>query len=124
MPKEARLVRLSSVEPRNRELIDLCKREPRIVIQLAKKFWYFYLKRFIPDAVIDGHSEYVRFITVGRSRTGSNLLRGSLMSHSRIILFGASVIRSFLFKALFFGHLFIYQGSKKLKRITLPFSYK
>ncbi|MCC6190122.1 MAG: sulfotransferase [Anaerolineales bacterium] len=35
-----------------------------------------------------GHTDYTRFIILARSRTGSNLLRGLLMQHSRVLSFG------------------------------------
>ena len=85
MPKK---IKINLVEPRSRELISFCRQEPQAVIQLLRKLWYFYLRSFIPQALINGQSEYTRFIIIGRARTGSNLLRGSLMSHSRIIVFG------------------------------------
>jgi LPS sulfotransferase NodH len=88
MVKKEHLVKFSSVEPRFQELIDFCKRNPRLVIQLAGKLWSFYLRGFIPGLMLNGHSDYTKFVIAGRSRTGSNLLRGSLMSHSRIVVFG------------------------------------
>lgn len=36
----------------------------------------------------DGHSDYCKFIILGRARSGSNYLRGMLNSHSQIITFG------------------------------------
>lgn len=41
------------------------------------------------------HTNYVRFIVLARSRTGSNFLRGLLNSHSRITVFGEIVADSF-----------------------------
>jgi LPS sulfotransferase NodH len=38
--------------------------------------------------LVDGHKEYTRFIILGRSRTGSNLLRGLLNSHSQAVVLG------------------------------------
>jgi len=35
-----------------------------------------------------GQSDYTRFIVLGRSRVGSNLLRGLLNEHSQIVVFG------------------------------------
>jgi len=35
-----------------------------------------------------GHTDYTKFIVLGRSRTGSNFLRGLLSSHGQIIVFG------------------------------------
>jgi hypothetical protein len=34
------------------------------------------------------HRDYTRFIILGRSRSGSNYLRGLLNSHRRIVAFG------------------------------------
>jgi len=48
----------------------------------------FYLKHFIPVEIMGGHAEYVRFLIVGMARTGSNFLRGSLMSHGQIVVLG------------------------------------
>lgn len=36
----------------------------------------------------DGHSDYCKFVILGRARSGSNFLRGLLNSHSQIITFG------------------------------------
>jgi LPS sulfotransferase NodH len=38
--------------------------------------------------VIGGHVDYQKFIILGRARTGSNMLRGLLNSHSQIVAFG------------------------------------
>lgn len=115
MRKKARFVRFSSVGPGAQEqLIDFCKREPRTVIQFIGKLWPFYLKNFIPDRVIGGHSEYVRFVIVGRSRTGSNFLRGSLMSHGRIIVFG-NIFREY--NAIHWGIPFYPQSKSMLSLI-------
>jgi LPS sulfotransferase NodH len=38
--------------------------------------------------LIPGHDDYARFIILGRSRSGSNMLRGLLNSHSQITVFG------------------------------------
>jgi LPS sulfotransferase NodH len=37
---------------------------------------------------VEGHTNYTRFIVLGRSRTGSNFLRGLLNSHPQIVTFG------------------------------------
>ena len=79
-------IKFSSVGPQG--LTNLYKKEPRIVLRNLRKLWPFYLKQFIPEMLLGGHLDYVKFILIGRSRTGSNLLRGSLMSHSRIVVFG------------------------------------
>lgn len=36
----------------------------------------------------EGHSDYCKFVILGRARSGSNFLRGLLNSHSQIITFG------------------------------------
>ena len=38
--------------------------------------------------LLKGHHNYTKFIVLGRSRTGSNLLRGLLNAHSRVIALG------------------------------------
>lgn len=38
--------------------------------------------------LLPGHDSYTKFIILGRSRTGSNLLRGLLNAHSRIVTLG------------------------------------
>jgi LPS sulfotransferase NodH len=89
MPEtKKRGVMLSSVEPRLGEMIGFCRQNPRLVAKLGRKLWYFYFKAAFPDHWLKGHTEYNKFIIAGRSRTGSNLLRGSLMAHSRIVVFG------------------------------------
>lgn len=50
---------------------------------------YFHLKNLALDlGILDGHSDYCRFIILGRARSGSNYLRGLLNTHSQIITFG------------------------------------
>src|SRR5262245_35796159 len=54
-----------------------------------RKLSCFHLKNLALDlGVLDGHSDYSRFIILSRGRSGSNLLRGLLNSHSQIITFG------------------------------------
>lgn len=38
--------------------------------------------------LLDGHKDYERFIILGRSRSGSNFLRGLLNSHSQLVALG------------------------------------
>lgn len=46
------------------------------------------LKRLALDLnLVGGHTDYTRFIILGRSRSGSNFLRGLLNSHSQVITF-------------------------------------
>ena len=54
----------------------------------VKKLWSPKLKRRALDLGLYGHSDYTRFIILGRSRVGSNLLRGLLNSHSQIVAYG------------------------------------
>ena len=50
---------------------------------------HFHLKNLALDwGVINGHSNYSRFIILGEARSGSNFLRGLLNSHSKVIVFG------------------------------------
>ena len=53
------------------------------VIRNMRKLWPFYL-----NVEVNGHSEYVRFIILGRERTGSTFLRSLLNTHRRIIAWG------------------------------------
>jgi LPS sulfotransferase NodH len=85
-PKKVHSIKFSSVGPRG--LLDFYRKEPQTVIRNVRKLWHFYLKNIVPNRATNGHSDYVRFIIVGRTRTGSNLLRGSLMSHDHIVVFG------------------------------------
>lgn len=51
--------------------------------------WHANWRTWARDTgIIAGSSEYIRFVVLGRSRTGSTFLRGLLNSHSRIIAFG------------------------------------
>ena len=43
--------------------------------------------RFRDLGLLPGHDDYTRFIILGRSRSGSNLLRGLLNRHSQAIVF-------------------------------------
>ena len=56
---------------------------PQIVMRNVKKLGHYYSK-----FVINGHSDYTRYIILGRSRTGSNFLRGLMNTHPQIISFG------------------------------------
>lgn len=47
------------------------------------------LRNFALDmGLLPGHSDYARFIILGRSRSGSNLLRGLLNAHPQVMAFG------------------------------------
>ncbi len=55
--------------------------------------WRYQLYPYIQNIALDlgllaGHRDYVRFIVLGRSRSGSNYLRGLLNSHSQIMVLG------------------------------------
>ncbi len=62
------------------------------VVSRAKRIknaWYPFLRRLPVDIeTVTGHSTYTRFIILGRSRVGSNLLRGLLNAHHQITAFG------------------------------------
>jgi len=46
------------------------------------------IKKSLRDlGLLPGHTDYTRFIILGRSRSGSNLLRGLLAAHSQVIVF-------------------------------------
>ena len=48
-----------------------------------------YMRHLAPDrGWIDGSCDYVRFIVLARSRTGSNLLRSLLNAHSKVEAYG------------------------------------
>jgi LPS sulfotransferase NodH len=50
---------------------------------------YPYLSHVARDlGILKNHQDYTKFIILGRSRSGSNFLRGLLNSHSRVIAFG------------------------------------
>jgi LPS sulfotransferase NodH len=54
-----------------------------------KKVANITLRQYALDAgLIAGHGDYVKFIILGRSRTGTNFLRGLLNSHPRVVTFG------------------------------------
>lgn len=54
-----------------------------------RKYAEYHIGNFLVDSgVATGHSDYERFIILGLSRSGSNLLRDLLNSHSGIITFG------------------------------------
>jgi LPS sulfotransferase NodH len=64
------------------------ERTAQKVIQL-RDLSLHYLRNFaLEKGWLVGHSDYTRFIILGRSRVGSNLLRGLLNSHSQISVFG------------------------------------
>ncbi len=53
-----------------------------------KDHWTPQLKNFARDlGLVDGHSDYTKFIILGRSRSGSNMLRGMLNAHTQVVTF-------------------------------------
>lgn len=80
--------RITSVEPEVRELLTLCRNEPRVAWHLVGKLWRFYLGSLLAADLPGGQRSYCRFVVLGRYRSGSNMVRGSLISHSRIVAFG------------------------------------
>jgi LPS sulfotransferase NodH len=55
---------------------------------LKKKMGYYFRHFALSAGLINGRTDYVRYIILGGPRTGSNLLRSLLNSHSSIIAFG------------------------------------
>lgn len=87
MPKQVRRIdKLNSVGAKG--ILSFGVNNPGIVIKNVRKLWHFYLKTILPAKVIGGHQDYTRFIILGRARSGSNLVRGSLMAHHQISVFG------------------------------------
>jgi hypothetical protein len=66
--------------------------------------------------MLGGHRNYTKFIIVGRSRTGSNLLRGLLNSHSQIIAYG-EVFQNIQIDSLEWDHIRFFQSQKILTLI-------
>ncbi len=58
-------------------------------IKQVRNAWYPWL-RILPVEIpiLNGHRNYTPFIVLGRSRVGSNFLRGLLNAHSQITAFG------------------------------------
>jgi LPS sulfotransferase NodH len=53
-----------------------------------KEHWSPQLKNFVLDlGLVDGHRDYTKFIVLGRSRSGSNLLRGLLNANSQVVTY-------------------------------------
>ena len=50
--------------------------------------WHVHLRKFAFDRLGRGQKNYVKYIILARSRTGSNLLRGLLNAHSQIDAYG------------------------------------
>ena len=53
-----------------------------------KTVFFTQIKKSARDlGLLPGHTDYTRFIILGRSRSGSNLLRSLLAAHSQVIVF-------------------------------------
>lgn len=54
-----------------------------------RNYCSFHLQKIaLNRGLLDGHSDYCKFIILARGRSGSNFLRGLLNSHSGVITFG------------------------------------
>ncbi len=83
-------------------------------MDFVKQAWSPYTQKKAFDLGLGGHSNYSKFIIVGRSRVGSNLLRGLLNSHPQIITFG-EVFRDR--SSLDWDHMGYFQSSRMLRRL-------
>jgi len=55
----------------------------------ARDVWVPYIRRAaLVAGLLPGHTDYTRFIILGRSRSGSNFLRSLLNAHSQVTVFG------------------------------------
>ena len=74
------------------ELLGLGIRRPGTGVRYLLKMSSFYAKHRLcnrwADSTLFTHSPPIRFLIVGRTRSGSNLLRGALMSHPRAVALG------------------------------------
>ena len=62
---------------------------PQISFPIIRKKSSYYLKHFAQRLkFIDGQTHYAKYIIICSTRTGSNMLRSLLNSHSRIVGFG------------------------------------
>ena len=58
-------------------------------IKQVRNAWYPWLRTLpVEIKILTGHRNYTPFIILGRSRVGSNFLRGLLNAHSQITAFG------------------------------------
>lgn len=58
-------------------------------VKEKRALWQAQLKNMaLHKGLLKGHTDYTRFIVLGRSRVGSNFLRGLLNSHKGITVFG------------------------------------
>jgi len=60
----------------------------RQIVRSTRGLWHYHLKNAaLNTGLLAGHRDYTRFIILGRSRTGSNLLRSLLNSHPQVVAF-------------------------------------
>ncbi len=79
-----------------------------------KEYFLPYMIRFaVETGLKSGYQDYTRFIILGRSRVGSNLLRGLLNSHPEISVFGELFQNPEIFDWALPGH----RKTKKILRI-------
>jgi LPS sulfotransferase NodH len=57
-------------------------------MKVLKQPWAIRLKRQALDFGLYGQTDYAKFVVLGRSRVGSNLLRGLLNAHPHVAAFG------------------------------------
>lgn len=76
-----------------------------------KNAWSPYMKKLVFDFGLNGHSAYTKFIILGRSRVGSNFLRGLLNAHPQIAAYG-EIFRDV--KAMDWDHLGYFQSPKMM----------
>ena len=83
------------------------------------QLWMNRMRHLLMDkGLLGGHSEYMRFIIVGRSRTGSNLLRSLLNAHSQVESYG-EVFRSPAREAMDWDHTGVLRQSDRMHRLLL-----
>jgi LPS sulfotransferase NodH len=59
------------------------------MLKELKEFSSFHVKNIALNlGLLEGHSDYAKFIILGKGRSGSNFLKGLLNSHSQVITFG------------------------------------
>lgn len=60
----------------------------RMVRQMKAGLYPYFRNLALESGLMAGQTEYTKFIILGRSRVGSNFLRGLLNSHSQVTVFG------------------------------------
>lgn len=74
-------------------------------LKQVKHRYYPYLERLALDwGIRPGNDSYTRFIVLGRSRVGSNFLRGLLNSHPEVAVFGELFQNPEIFDWAYPGH--------------------